>query len=218
MAALLHTGPLPACSPATMFSKFIVACIVATALGQDEVDPLKDSQVETFKAIRKLGPVLDVSATEIADVVDPATFTKNMKTVDGMVSDYAADFSAYGVDATFGLYGFGLRSYFYSSTEDLSGGAPVGELARSGFTLEPSYTLKREADRFKEIVLLARLGQADEETLVGTTLRRSQLGLGANIQLTHTFVGKVGYISQGEDEDLPDIDNNAFNFSFTYEF
>jgi hypothetical protein len=73
-----------------MFSKVIAACIVATALGQAAVRPLQQSQSATSKSIRQLDQSLKATATEIGDVVDSDAFTKNMKTVDSMVIDYAA--------------------------------------------------------------------------------------------------------------------------------
>jgi hypothetical protein len=73
-----------------MFSKVIAACVVATALGQAAVRPLQQSQSATAKSIRQLDQSLKATATEIGDVIDSDAFTKNMKTVDGMVIDYAA--------------------------------------------------------------------------------------------------------------------------------
>ena len=130
---------------------------------------------------------------------------------------YEADFTAFGPDLTLGWKGLGLRSYLYTSSEDLSG-ASVDDLARDGVTLEPSYTFKRDATRFKEITLVGRYGLADEETLSGDTFKRTQLGIGLNVHITKAFIARAGFVSQGEDEELSDVDNNAFSISLTSEF
>lgn len=47
----------------------------------------------------------------------------------GALRDGEDDFTAFGPDLTLSLGDLGLRSYFYSSTEDVRG-APLSELAR----------------------------------------------------------------------------------------
>lgn len=135
----------------------------------------------------------------------------------GALRDGKDDFTAFGPDLTLGLGDLGLRSYFYSSTEDVRG-APLSELARTGMTIEPSYTIRRDSERFKNITLVGRYSMADEETLADTELKRTQLGIAANIAITSSFQARIGFVSQGEDSDLPDADNNAFTLSVTNEF
>ena len=53
------------------------------------------------------------------------------------VDAFGADFSSFGPDLTVNIGAFGLRSYYYSSTETLDG-APVHDLVRTGMTVEPS--------------------------------------------------------------------------------
>ena len=130
---------------------------------------------------------------------------------------YAADFTAFGPDLTIDINGFGLRSYFYSSTEELTG-APVAEIARTGMTVEPSYTIKRDAERFKAFSLIARYSMAEEENLAGQTLTRDQIGVALNVFITDAFIGRLGYVIQGESDDLQDLDNNAMSISMTSEF
>ena len=130
---------------------------------------------------------------------------------------YESDFTAFGPDLTLKWNGVGLRSYYYTSTEELNN-APVNEIARDGFTLEPSYTISQNSDRFQEIMLLGRYSVADEEDLGGNTYRRTQLGVGVNAKLTSSFVARLSYMAQGEDDDLNDLDNNALTISVTNEF
>ena len=130
---------------------------------------------------------------------------------------YEADFTAFGPDLSLSWNGFGLRSYYYTSTEELNN-APVNEIARDGFIVEPSYTISQDSDRFQEIMLLGRYSVADEEDLGGNTFRRTQLGIGVNAKLTSSFVARLSYMAQGEDDDLNDLDNNALTFSVTNEF
>ena len=129
-------------------------------------------------------------------------------------------FTAFGPDLTLDWKGLGLRSYLYKSaeeTEELSG-VSGSELDRDGLTIEPSYTFVRDTERYGEIVLVGRFSRADEEILEGKTLRRTQLGIGLNLQITRAFNARLGFVSQGEDEDLDDADNNAITLSLTNEF
>lgn len=130
---------------------------------------------------------------------------------------YGADYTAVGSDLSLGWRGLGLRSYYYASTEDLSG-APRGQLDRDGFTLEPSYTYRRDAKRFAQVTVLGRYSSADEETLAGQTLGRTQWGLGVNAKVTRSFVARIGFLAQREDDDLADLDNDVFSIGLTNEF
>jgi len=71
-------------------------------------------------------------------------------------------------------------------------------------TLEPSYTLMRDASRFSQITLVGRFGQAEEDAAGGGTLTRSQVGIAVNMNITKSFEARVGFISQGEDKDQGD--------------
>ena len=135
----------------------------------------------------------------------------------GRPDRYAADFSSWGPDLTLEWRGVKLRSYLYSSTEKLKG-ASVGALERTGMTVEPSYTFKRAAGRFKAFTLVARYSAAEKETLARTTLKRTQIGIGLHVDITSAFQGRIGFVSQGEAEDLPEVDNNAFSIGLTSEF
>lgn len=112
---------------------------------------------------------------------------------------------------------FALRSYYYSSVEDLHA-APQSQLQRDGFTIEPSYSLRFERKRYSSITLLGRYSSADEEALGLGSLQRQQLGVGINVQITHSFVAKLGIITQGEGAQLPSVDNDAFTLSLTNVF
>ena len=130
--------------------------------------------------------------------------------------DFEASFTAFGPDLTIGYQGLGLKSYYYTSTEDLTG---TRDIDRSGFTVEPSYTLhRRGASKFREVTLLTRLSRAEEDDIAGNTYTRTQFGVGLNTRITKTFVGKISFVSQGEDDHLPDQDNNALSISITSEF
>ena len=130
---------------------------------------------------------------------------------------YAADFSAFGPDIRVSVRDFSLRGYFYTSSEDLTG-AGISQLDRSGMTLEPSYTLRRDASRFGEISLVARYSMSDEDTMAGGTLKRTQTGIGVSAAATSQLDLEVGYVSQDEDDDMPKLDNNAFTISLTSHF
>jgi hypothetical protein len=122
-------------------------------------------------------------------------------------------FTALGSDLVLGLGSASLRSYLYSSTEDTG---PV-DIDRSGFTVEPMYTISLEKERLSALSLLVRYSQAEEDDPTGT-LTRSQLGVGVVGQITSSLRFRAGFMSQGEDDDLPDADNNAITFSITNEF
>ena len=130
---------------------------------------------------------------------------------------FAADFSAFGPDLTIGIKDFGLRAYFYSSTEELTG-APVPELARTGMTIEPTYKINLGEDRFKALTLVARYSMAEEDNLAGQTLTRDQIAVGVNVDITDAFIGRLGYVIQGESDDMPELDNDALSISLTSEF
>ncbi|MBI2503200.1 MAG: hypothetical protein HYW07_08190 [Candidatus Latescibacteria bacterium] len=130
---------------------------------------------------------------------------------------YAADFTAWGPDLSLKWKAIKLRSYLYGSTEDLER-APVDKLSRSGLTVEPSYTLRRTGRRLEMVSLVGRYSRADEETLGGPKLRMTQLGIGANGQITRAFRVRLGFVSQKEGKDLPDLDNDAFSLGLTAEF
>jgi len=130
---------------------------------------------------------------------------------------YRGDFNAWGGDLAFQWQAFALRSYYYSSKEDLRA-APQSQLQRDGFTIEPSYSLHFARERYSTITILGRYSAADEETLGMGSLQRRQLGLGINVQITHSFVAKLGIITQGEGAQLPSVDNDAFTLSLTNVF
>ena len=132
------------------------------------------------------------------------------------VDAFGADFSSFGPDLTVNIGAFGLRSYYYSSTETLDGG-PVDDLVRTGMTVEPSYTIKREADRFHTISFIVRYSTAEEENLAGQTLSRDQSGIAVNVEITDGFVGRLGYLIQGESKDLTDLDNDVMSISLISE-
>ncbi len=138
----------------------------------------------------------------------------------GSAEAYEGEFSAFGPDLTLSWQALSLRYYYYSSSEDLKGVA-AGEndsISRSGYTFEPIYTLTSERERFSSVSLMLRYSMAEEENLQGQTLTRSQLGIGVKTKITAQFVGRAAYMVQGEDDALPDMDNNAFTISFTNEF
>ena len=127
--------------------------------------------------------------------------------------DGSDDYTAMGPDLTLGWQAVGLRSYFYSSTEDLAG----GEVDRSGMTLEPSYSLTRDSDKYRTIVLVGRYSTASEEAGGGKSTW-TQLGVGVNVNVTESFVARAGFMTQGEEDDLSEVDNDAFTLSVTSEF
>jgi hypothetical protein len=127
---------------------------------------------------------------------------------------YRADFDAWGIDLTLGWHALALRSYYYASNEDLRA-APLGQLKRDGYTIEPSYSLRFERERYNRVTLLGRYSSVDEQTLGLGTLRRTQLGLGINLQITRSFVAKMGFVAQGEGAQMPSIKNDAFTLSLT---
>ncbi len=127
---------------------------------------------------------------------------------------YRADFDAWGIDLALNWQAFALRSYYYSSTEDLRT-APLAQLQRDGYTIEPSYALRFKREHYNVVTILGRYSSVDEQTLGLGTLRRTQLGAGINIQITRSFVAKLGFVAQGEGAQMPSIDNNALTLSLT---
>lgn len=127
---------------------------------------------------------------------------------------YRADFDAWGLDLSLSWQALALRSYYYSSNEDLRA-APLAQLQRDGYTIEPSYSMRFERERYNLVTILGRYSSVDEETLGLGTLRRTQLGLGLNVQITRSFVAKLGFVAQGEGAQMPSLDNDALTLSLT---
>ena len=127
--------------------------------------------------------------------------------------DGSDDFTALGPDLKLRWQALGLRSYFYSSTEDLAG----GEVDRSGMTLEPTYTLTRDSEKYGKIVLVGRYSMASHETGPAKSTW-SQMGVGVNVYVTDAFIARAGFMTQGEEDDLQEVDNDAFTISVTSEF
>ena len=127
--------------------------------------------------------------------------------------DGSDDFSAFGPDLTLGWQAVGLRSYLYSSTEDLAG----GEIDRSGMTLEPTYTLSRDSEKYSKIVFTGRYSMASREAGAAKDTW-TQFGLGVNVNVTDAFIARVGFMTQGEEDDLAEVDNDAITISVTSEF
>jgi len=130
---------------------------------------------------------------------------------------YGADFSAYGPDAVLTYRGFGWRSYYYRSHENLANAA-VSTLARDGLTVEPSYTFKTNNSVIPKLTVLGRYSFANEEFLNGTTYRSLQYGFGINASINDQFTFKAGYLMQDEERQQPKYDNNLLSFSLTAEF
>jgi hypothetical protein len=84
-------------------------------------------------------------------------------------------------------------------------------------TLEPTYTLSRDSDKYSKIVFTGRYGTASKDAGAAKETW-TQLGFGVNVNVTDTFIARAGFITQGEEDDLDEVDNDAFSISVTSEF
>jgi len=103
----------------------------------------------------------------------------------GSAREYASEFSAFGVDFRANVNNFGIRSYYYMSTETLDN-APINEFIRNGATIEPFFDWNTSTHWLKRIQFHARYGFAEEETFTGTN-KWLQSGAGINFH----FKGKL---------------------------
>lgn len=84
-------------------------------------------------------------------------------------------------------------------------------------TLEPSYSLTRDSDNYRTIVLVGRYSTVFEEAGGGKSTW-TQLGVGVNVNVTESFIARAGFMTQGEEGDLTEVDNDTFILSVTSEF
>jgi len=136
------------------------------------------------------------------------------------INRYESDFQALGADASLNIRALKLRSYYYTSKEDLSA-APQNQLDRKGFTVEPSITFDfadREIKNLLALELMGRYSQAQEDDLSGGTPKYTQLAAGALFHFTRTLKGRIGYAWHKEKNSATEIDNDIFFFSLTAEF
>ncbi len=130
---------------------------------------------------------------------------------------YGAEFWALGPDLRVEAPGFRLSGYYYRSREDLEG-APLPRLDRRGATVEPAIVLTPRSKQVQRVSLVGRWGYADEETLAGQTLRRTQFGAGVEVQATDLLKAKLAYLVQREGRDAPQVANNLLALAITAEF
>ena len=138
----------------------------------------------------------------------------------GNINRYESDFQAFGADASLNIGALKLRSYYYTSKEDLSA-APKNQLDRKGFTLEPSITFDfadREIKNLLALELMGRYSQAEEDDLSGGTPKYTQLAAGAQFHFTRNLQGRIGSAWHKEKNSATEIDNDIFFFSLTAEF
>jgi len=128
---------------------------------------------------------------------------------------YKARFDATGLDLSMSLNGFGLRSYYYLSNENLSA-APRSLLKRRGATIEPFYQFNWSG-YIKSLELHARYSFATEDTFGGRREWR-QNGIGLNVRFKNKVLFKLGYVAQNEGGLLSKLANDVITLSLTAEF
>lgn len=153
---------------------------------------------------------LSAASGGLREGIDPAFAASDVRR-------YPADFEAYGADVSVAWGGLETRAYYYASEEELEA-APTDALDRDGVTLEAGYTFPIDRPRFESLSLLGRYGVANEDTLAGGELEWSQYGIALKAQLSRSFHGSVAYVTQEEDEDSPELDDDALIAWLVFEF
>ena len=129
---------------------------------------------------------------------------------------YGATFSAGGPDLSFVHGPFRVHGYYYFSQEGLEG-APVDELSRSGFTVEPSWTFSIGTSQ-KSLSLHFRASSADEELLGGGEQRLGQFGGGIVLGFKRGLKLRASYLALTEGLQAPSASNDFFSLGITAEF
>jgi hypothetical protein len=118
---------------------------------------------------------------------------------------FPANFTAWGLDATYRASRWELRGYWISSTEDLAG---VTNLDREGWMVEASVVAWEGEGVITSIEPKIRLDHARQDVLLGSEDETEVLAFGADFWLVGAAVLRVDYFIHDE-QGVPNLDRNG---------